>query len=207
MAHLLPFIAEQYSARYPQSVVPVLTNDIIFAIHGACITIITGIQCLIYKSDNQTVSTIVKCQHALIGAILVVTVALVNLDFIIWLDFIYVCSYVKLFLTLTKYVPQAYMNYRRKSTVGWNIYNVVADVTGGIFSISQMFLNAYNLDQWKSLIENPTKFWLGVVSILFDIIFIVQHYILYRGREEVISYKESILDEEKLFLENGEKLR
>lgn len=40
------------------------------------------------------------------------------------------------------------MNYKRKSTVGWNIYNVVADITGGLFSVSQMFLNAYNYGKY-----------------------------------------------------------
>ena len=61
-----------------------------------------------------------------------------------WLDFLYVCSYVKLFITLVKYVPQASMNYRRKSTVGWSIGNVILDLTGGVLSITQMFLLAYN---------------------------------------------------------------
>ena len=29
-----------------------------------------------------------------------------------WLDFLYFCSYVKLGITLIKYIPQAFMNYR-----------------------------------------------------------------------------------------------
>ena len=36
------------------------------------------------------------------------------------------------------------MNYRRKSTVGWSIGNVLLDFTGGSLSILQMFLLAYN---------------------------------------------------------------
>jgi hypothetical protein len=36
------------------------------------------------------------------------------------------------------------MNYRRKSTVGWSIGNILLDFTGGIFSLLQMFLIAYN---------------------------------------------------------------
>ena len=39
---------------------------------------------------------------------------------------------------------QAYMNFKRKSTVGWSIGNVLLDFTGGSFSIIQMFLLAYN---------------------------------------------------------------
>jgi len=36
------------------------------------------------------------------------------------------------------------MNFRRKSTVGWSIGNILLDFTGGILSITQMFLIAYN---------------------------------------------------------------
>ena len=36
------------------------------------------------------------------------------------------------------------MNFRRKSTVGWSIGNVLLDFTGGTFSLLQMFLLSYN---------------------------------------------------------------
>ena len=36
------------------------------------------------------------------------------------------------------------MNFRRKSTVGWSIGNILLDFTGGILSMLQMFLIAYN---------------------------------------------------------------
>ena len=39
---------------------------------------------------------------------------------------------------------QAYMNYKRKSTEGWSIGNVLLDFTGGSFSMVQLFLLAYN---------------------------------------------------------------
>ena len=41
-------------------------------------------------------------------------------------------------------VIQAYMNFRRKSTEGWSIGNVLLDFTGGSFSLLQMFLLSYN---------------------------------------------------------------
>ncbi|KAJ7356162.1 hypothetical protein OS493_026545 [Desmophyllum pertusum] len=52
-----------------------------------------------------------------------------------------------------------------------------------------MFLLAYNNDDWKSLFGDFTKFGLGAISILFDMLFIVQHYCLYgskHARYEVI---------------------
>ena len=39
---------------------------------------------------------------------------------------------------------QAYMNYRRQSTDGWSIGNVLLDFTGGTLSILQMILQSYN---------------------------------------------------------------
>lgn len=101
------------------------------------------------------------------------------------LDVVNYLSYVKLAVTVIKYTPQAWMNYRRKSTSGWSIYNILLDFTGGVFSITQMFLLAYNYDEdWGSIFGNFTKFGLGVISIVFDIIFVVQHYVLYGEREE-----------------------
>jgi len=41
-------------------------------------------------------------------------------------------------------VIQALMNFRRKSTVGWSIGNILLDFTGGVLSMLQMFLIAYN---------------------------------------------------------------
>ena len=53
-------------------------------------------------------------------------------------------SYVKLLLTLCKYFPQAYFNYKRKSTKGWSVYYCLLDFVGGSFSVLQMLLNSIN---------------------------------------------------------------
>ena len=36
-------------------------------------------------------------------------------------------------------------------------------------------------DDWKSIFGDPTKFGLGMISILFDLMFLFQHFVLYRG--------------------------
>ena len=41
------------------------------------------------------------------------------------------------------------------------------------------------LDDITNIFTNFTKFGLGFVSILFDILFMVQHYILYRDHQEL----------------------
>uniref|UniRef100_A0A2P2I6H7 Cystinosin homolog n=1 Tax=Hirondellea gigas TaxID=1518452 RepID=A0A2P2I6H7_9CRUS len=118
-----------------------------------------------------------------------------------WLDFLYFVSYIKLFITLIKYIPQAYYNYLRKSTSGWSIGNVLLDFTGGSLSILQMFLLAYNYNDWGSIFGDPTKFGLGLFSMLFDIFFIIQHYVLYKSNTTALplirtpehSHNESLL--------------
>ena len=36
-------------------------------------------------------------------------------------------------------------------------------------------------DDWGSIFGDPTKFGLGFFSILFDLLFMLQHYVLYRS--------------------------
>ena len=45
---------------------------------------------------------------------------------------------------------QAWFNFRRRSTVGWSIGNVLLDFTGGSFSILQMLLLSYNYGKCNS---------------------------------------------------------
>jgi len=76
------------------------------------------------------------------------------------------------------------MNYRRKSTEGWSIGNILLDFIGGLLSLIQMFLLAINYNDWSSIFGSITKFGLGFISIGFDLIFIVQHYILYKNNKQ-----------------------
>ncbi|KAF6769581.1 hypothetical protein AHF37_12462 [Paragonimus kellicotti] len=79
------------------------------------------------------------------------------------------------------------MNCRRRSTVGWSIGNICLDLTGGTLSILQMFIVAYNFDDWSSGFGSPTKLGLGLFSITFDVFFMVQHWCLYpHGGEQAV---------------------
>jgi cystinosin len=55
------------------------------------------------------------------------------------------------------------------------------DLTGGSLSMLQMLLQGVNNQQFSNIFGDPTKFGLGLFSILFDCLFIVQHYVIYRG--------------------------
>lgn len=174
-------VQEEYMSRHPRGVIPVQANDVFFPLHAVWACGITIIQCVIYERGNQTVSKVCLAILAAIAVFVVIILILAISSVIVWLDFLFYCSYVKLGITLIKYIPQAFMNFRRKSTVGWSIGNILLDFTGGTLSMLQMFLIAYNNDDWSSLFGDPTKFGLGFFSVAFDIFFMLQHYVFYRG--------------------------
>merc|ERR1719427_2152009 len=174
-------IQDAYFEKNPQGVNPVQANDVFFTIHAVFACLVTIIQCKIYQRGNQRISRI--CLGLLLLIFLFLAASLISsfAGALPWLQFLYFCSYVKLGITLVKYIPQAYMNYRRKSTVGWSIGNILLDFTGGALSILQMILISYNNDDWSSIFGDPTKFGLGFFSVVFDVFFMLQHYIFYRG--------------------------
>jgi len=113
-----------------------------------------------------------------------VVAVLASFHVVLWIWFFYFLSYIKMAITLMKYVPQVFLNFRRKSTIGWNIWNVLLDFTGGLLSVIQLIFDGWRTDNWLGLIGDPVKFGLGFVSMVFDIIFMIQHYILYRNSND-----------------------
>lgn len=86
-------------------------------------------------------------------------------------------GYFKLAISNLKYLPQLYWNYKRKSTKGWSIFNILMDFTGGAGSFLQLALEKYfGMD----VHINYVKLALSIVVMFYDILFIIQHYCLYR---------------------------
>lgn len=185
--YCIPYIQNEYHEENPGQIIPVQLNDVFFAVHASLITMVTIGTCFFFKRDKQTVSWF--CRIFLILSLLfIVVLAIFTItgDFknCTWLNFLNWTVYIKLVISFIKYVPQAWMNYKRKSTVGWSIGNVLLDCTGGTLSIMQSFLVSYNSNDWPSLYADPVKLGLGYLSIMFDILFMVQHYILYRHAKD-----------------------
>ena len=96
------------------------------------------------------------------------------------LQILYALSYCKMAVTVCKYVPQLLLNYRRRSTVGWPVDNILLDFTGGALSTLQLVLDCADQKDWSGISGDVVKFGLGVTSMVFDVLFLVQHYVLYR---------------------------
>ncbi|KAG0036860.1 hypothetical protein BGZ82_003551 [Podila clonocystis] len=179
-------IQEEYKRRNDGQENLVRANDVFFAVHALILSSFTLVQTYIYKRDeSQRVS--IPSKLFILGAI-GGTVSIAGLagwsKSIEWIEILYYLSYIKLAISFIKYCPQVYINYKARSTVGWSIGNILLDFTGGVLSIAQLVLDAYISGDWSGISGDPVKFGLGFVSIAFDIIFITQHYILYRNRDD-----------------------
>jgi cystinosin len=110
------------------------------------------------------------------------------------LDVVYAVSYVKLCITLIKYTPQIVTNYRNRSTKGWSIGQILLDLSGGMLSITQQSIDSYLQRDWSGITGNPVKFALGNVSMIYDCIFMTQHYVLYADSNEKADEADSLLE-------------
>lgn len=144
---------------------------------------------------NQKVSYLTSLVIFTIILFLTLTTILTSVGVMDILLLIYFYSYVKLFISCVKYIPQVWMNYRRKSTEGWSIGNILLDFTGGIFSFVQMVLLAINYNDWVSIFGSVTKLGLALLSMGFDLIFMLQHYKFYRTRRRSSNRGYRILDD------------
>eukprot|EP00968_Pinguiococcus_pyrenoidosus_P027400 scaffold7375_cov268-Pinguiococcus_pyrenoidosus.AAC.50 len=139
-------------------------HDVLFAVHAFVLTTVQILQCLHYDGLKQTPNW----PFQLVCAALLLTPA-------VWfavqpsLTLIQVAflSYEKLAVTVVKYMPQLIFNHRRRSTEGWSIGNILLDITGGVFSMLQLFLDAFAVGNPAGIKDQVTKLGLGFVSIFY----------------------------------------
>ncbi|KAE8371788.1 PQ loop repeat-domain-containing protein [Aspergillus bertholletiae] len=197
-----PVIRHQYATRHPGSEESTVRfNDLAFAVHAVILSTLTYTQ-FWPTIWGFKVSRFQRVSKPVAGLFWGSIAAIAILIFIVlgqspdggydpstwgWIDVVYGLSYVKLLVTITKYVPQAWVNYKRKSTQGWHIGQILLDVAGGALSLIQLTLDSSFQDDWSGITGNPIKLLLSNVSLFFDIIFITQHYILYKGADDKAS--------------------
>ncbi|KAJ5807871.1 hypothetical protein N7474_009140 [Penicillium riverlandense] len=190
-----PVIRQQYAARFPNSGEPTVRfNDLAFAAHAVLLSAIVysqfwpSIWGLRVLRTQRISKTMLGLFWGSVMAPLVIVWMVVARSpdggrdpaSWAWIDVIYALSYVKLLITVVKYVPQAWVNYKRQSTVGWSIIPILLDLSGGVLSLVQLVLDSSLQSDWSGITGNPVKFLLGNITIVSDTVFIVQHYWLYR---------------------------
>lgn len=182
-------------------------NDLVFALHAFALSSVQFSQAFIYERGAQ--------KNFALWAIVLLVVEWITLIAVFFLEGIIdigsmptglnsfrIAGYNKALITFCKYVPQVYLNYSRKSTVGWSISNIMLDFTGGSLSILQqvidMIYHGATDGNWSFFggggdAFNIVKFLLGAIACFFDIIFMIQHFILYRNSHDDIEPEEDML--------------
>mmetsp|Transcript_22113 Transcript_22113/g.65580 ORF Transcript_22113/g.65580 Transcript_22113/m.65580 type:complete len:367 (-) Transcript_22113:1120-2220(-) len=176
-----------FKERYGQDAkITVQSNDVAFALHALVLSFVWVFQ-IFYFGGFKMQGLTLSIRFAIVGITLICSGVALSIKAgwtdLSWLDFLYLLSLVKVLITITKYVPQVLLNIRRKSTVGWSIWNVTLDVMGGSLSMMQLVLDSVDLEDWTGITGNLAKLGLSVVTIVFDAIFLFQHYVLYRHSE------------------------
>ncbi|KAF2316508.1 hypothetical protein GH714_041849 [Hevea brasiliensis] len=182
-------IQKQYFDKYGYGeMIPVAANDVAFSMHAVLLTAITLLQIAIYDRGNQKVSTIaiaIVCAVWLVAAVCF----FIALPSHSWLWLISIFNSIQVFMTVIKYIPQAVMNFMRKSTDGFSIGNILLDFLGGIANYAQMAVQSIDQNSWVNFYGNIGKTLLSLVSVFFDLLFMFQHYILYPAEKAHISPK------------------
>ncbi|KIW93109.1 uncharacterized protein Z519_05714 [Cladophialophora bantiana CBS 173.52] len=192
-----PTIRQQYALRHPASPEPtVQSNDVAFGLHAVVLVILTYSQFFsrlwgfqVSPRQRATRPVLAVVWGSLLAVAAMVMLVLLRsgrekqdpLDWA-WIDVLYTLGYVKLVCTFVKYIPQAFFNYKRQSTEGWSIVQILFDLIGGVLSIAQLVLDASFGGDWSGITGNSLKLGLANISMGFDLLFILQHYILYRAQ-------------------------
>ncbi|CAD5212682.1 unnamed protein product [Bursaphelenchus okinawaensis] len=183
--YFVPYVQELYIEKHERGAIPVLMNDVVFAVHAFFITGITGVQCFFYTRGNQRISYVCWAWCSVFAVVASGSLVLQVFGVFNWLQFITALSYIKLAVTCSKYIPPALYNFQRRSTVGWSIGTILLDFSGGILTILQMILQASNSDDWSIFMGNAVKCGLGVASVAFDVLFMVQHFCLFKNSHKI----------------------
>lgn len=178
-----PVVQRQYHHKYgSKEMIPVAANDVAFSMHAVLLTAFTLYQVLIYDRGNQKLSKICIAITSMVwvSALVCLVLAWRNHS---WLWLISVFNIIQVTMTSIKYIPQAIMNFRLKSTVGWSIGNILLDLTGALLNFGQMLVQSIDQHTWVNFYGNIGKTLLSLEVVFFDLLFIFQHYLLYPDKK------------------------
>ncbi|OMO95001.1 hypothetical protein CCACVL1_05645 [Corchorus capsularis] len=159
-----PVIQKQYLEKYgSDEMIPVAANDVAFSIHAVLLTCVTLFQIAIYDRGTQKVS---KISIGIVSAVWLIAaicffVALCSQS---WLWLISIFNSIQVIMTVIKYIPQAFMNFARKSTDGFCIGNILLDFIGGLENYAQMAVQSIDQNSWVNFYGNIGKTLLSLAS-------------------------------------------
>lgn len=200
-------IKHMYEERFSNESSTVQSNDVAFSVHAMILSFIYLVQ-IVYYGDRhcsfhlKPLTWVLVLSMGIPSALVPILIHVGYLPYSTWLDYFYALSFFKICCTLTKYSKQVTLNWKRKSTSGWNIWYNFLECSGGSLSMIQIVLDSIDMQDITGITGNMAKFALGIATIFFDVsvsfqiktkyctvynltvsifqaIFFTQHYILY----------------------------
>ncbi|KAI9120502.1 hypothetical protein K1719_007535 [Acacia pycnantha] len=176
-------VQEQYLEEFGYGeMIPVAANDVAFSAHAVFMTAVTLFQILIFDRGTQKISFVAVGIVSVVWLTAVVCFSLA-LPTRSWLWLLSVFNTIQVCMTVVKYIPQAIMNFKRKSTDGFSITNILLDLSGGIANYGQMVVQSLDQGSWNNFYGNMGKLMLSLVTVFFDTFFITQHFVLYPAKK------------------------
>ncbi|KGQ10290.1 Cystinosin [Beauveria bassiana D1-5] len=193
-----PVVRHQYAERNPENPTPMVQpNDVAYTLHGLAIssTIYSQFYLRLWAFyTTRPVKISLWCSMTFWACILaaflgtVAASAFPDSQSWMWLDVVYLVGNFKTLLTLLKYLPQVWLNYRRKSTQGLPPLPFALDIGGATLSLLQLLIDVAYSDQSAAL-ANPVKLVLSNLLIFFDAVLLFQRFVLYRDAVDELDPK------------------
>jgi len=198
-------IQKEYRDENPDTPLTVESNDVAYSIHALIVSLALIGQILYYDGFRTSPLSIVTIAF-LIGFILAsgmyITCILLHIRGCRWITFLHSMAVLKIVLASSGYIPQLVLNYKRKSTKGFNMWNIYLDFGGGMLSMLQLIFDSIDLgDLASGILGNWAKLTLGMITLLADSAFFTQHYILFPDVPDSISnldHDYTLLDGEEM---------
>jgi len=198
-------IQQEYRDENPDTPLTVESNDVAFSIHALIVSLALACQVAYYngfRTSPLSKVTIALLIGFILGSAIYITCILLQIRGCRWIDFFHTMALLKIVLATSGYIPQLVLNYKRKSTKGFNMWNIYLDFGGGLLSMSQLIFDSIDLgDLASGIMGNWAKLVLGMITLLADSAFLTQHYILYPNVPDSLSnldHDYTLLDGEEI---------
>ncbi|XP_019426763.1 PREDICTED: cystinosin homolog [Lupinus angustifolius] len=192
--YFTPILHFQYHIKFGfHQMIPVAANDVAFSTHCVLLTAVLLFQVAIYERGDQSIS---KVTIGIVTSvwIIVAVCSIIAFPSKSWLWLISIFNIMQVIIAVIKYIPQAFMNFKRKSTCGFSIGNILLDFAGGVTNYAQMVTQSIDQNSWVNFSGNIGKVLLSLVSIFFDLLFMCQHYVLYPSKRTASTPSHSRLN-------------
>jgi cystinosin len=149
------------------------SSDVVFSLHGSIMSVILVAQIFYFGGFRTTpVSKITKYILSIVFLVCSIYVALImaRTPGFLWIDFLYLLASIKMFLGIGSYMSQVLLNFTRKSTQGFNVWNIILDCTGGLLSLFQLIFDAADMKALRvGIMGNWAKLVVSLISLFFDV--------------------------------------